>query len=101
IDLGPEGGERGGGIVAAGTPEQVAAAAGSYTGEFLQRVLNGVKAGAQRGTTRVGGGDLLTASFARSLPVLPPDPPSARSTSRTTRAPGPRRRFGTSRSPAR
>jgi excinuclease ABC subunit A len=42
IDLGPEGGERGGAIVAAGTPEQVAAAAGSYTGEFLQRVLNGV-----------------------------------------------------------
>ena len=42
IDLGPDGGERGGGIVAAGTPEQVASATGSYTGEFLQRVLNGV-----------------------------------------------------------
>jgi excinuclease ABC subunit A len=39
IDLGPEGGERGGGIVAVGTPEQVAGAPGSYTGEFLHRVL--------------------------------------------------------------
>jgi excinuclease ABC subunit A len=45
IDLGPDGGERGGGIVATGTPEQVAAAAGSYTGEFLQRVLNGARRG--------------------------------------------------------
>jgi excinuclease ABC subunit A len=35
IDLGPEGGERGGCIVAQGTPEQVACAKGSYTGEFL------------------------------------------------------------------
>jgi excinuclease ABC subunit A len=41
IDLGPEGGERGGEIVAQGTPEQVAQAAGSYTGQFLQAYLNG------------------------------------------------------------
>jgi len=40
IDLGPEGGERGGRVVAAGTPEQVARNAQSYTGKFLQRVLN-------------------------------------------------------------
>jgi len=39
IDLGPEGGERGGFIVAQGTPEQVAAVEGSYTGQFLHRVL--------------------------------------------------------------
>ena len=39
IDLGPEGGERGGRIVATGTPEQVARVAGSHTGQFLQRVL--------------------------------------------------------------
>src|SRR5437016_5501869 len=36
IDLGPEGGERGGRIIAAGPPEKVAQVAGSYTGEFLQ-----------------------------------------------------------------
>ncbi len=41
IDLGPEGGERGGRIVAKGTPEQVAAAPGSATGEYLARVLRG------------------------------------------------------------
>lgn len=39
IDLGPEGGIRGGTIVAQGTPEQVAAVRGSYTGQFLQPVL--------------------------------------------------------------
>jgi excinuclease ABC subunit A len=39
IDLGPEGGDGGGHIVAAGTPEQVAAAAGSHTGAALKRVL--------------------------------------------------------------
>jgi excinuclease ABC subunit A len=39
IDLGPEGGSRGGRIVAAGTPEEVAAKPGSYTGQFLQRYL--------------------------------------------------------------
>jgi excinuclease ABC subunit A len=41
IDLGPEGGEDGGRIVAQGTPEEVAATAGSYTGRFLGRALNG------------------------------------------------------------
>ena len=39
IDLGPEGGNRGGTIVAAGTPEQVAAVAASYTGQFLKPLL--------------------------------------------------------------
>ncbi len=39
IDLGPEGGEEGGRVVATGTPEQVARAAGSYTGAFLTSVL--------------------------------------------------------------
>ncbi|MDR0570317.1 MAG: hypothetical protein LBG71_03740, partial [Clostridiales Family XIII bacterium] len=39
IDLGPEGGDRGGEVVAAGTPEDVARCPGSYTGEFLRRVL--------------------------------------------------------------
>ncbi len=41
VDLGPEGGHRGGEIVAQGTPEVVAATAGSATGEYLARVLRG------------------------------------------------------------
>jgi excinuclease ABC subunit A len=41
IDLGPEGGDRGGNIVACGTPEQVAEVKDSYTGQFLKRVLSG------------------------------------------------------------
>jgi excinuclease ABC subunit A len=39
IDLGPEGGNEGGHVIAAGTPEDVAATPGSYTGAFLARVL--------------------------------------------------------------
>jgi excinuclease ABC subunit A len=39
IDLGPEGGDGGGVIVAEGTPEEVAACAGSYTGQYLRKVL--------------------------------------------------------------
>jgi excinuclease ABC subunit A len=39
VDLGPDGGNRGGSVVAAGTPEQVAATPASYTGEFLKPLL--------------------------------------------------------------
>jgi len=39
VDLGPEGGSGGGRIVATGTPEQIAAAKGSYTGEYLKAYL--------------------------------------------------------------
>nr|MBS9780395.1 excinuclease ABC subunit UvrA [Moraxellaceae bacterium] len=39
IDLGPEGGKGGGMIIAEGTPEKVAKVEGSYTGQFLQKVL--------------------------------------------------------------
>jgi excinuclease ABC subunit A len=39
IDLGPEGGDEGGNIVAQGTPEEVAACPESYTGQFLAPVL--------------------------------------------------------------
>jgi excinuclease ABC subunit A len=43
IDLGPEGGDGGGQIVAAGTPEAVAAVAGSHTGRYLATILNSRK----------------------------------------------------------
>ncbi|MFD2116945.1 excinuclease ABC subunit UvrA [Paenibacillus yanchengensis] len=39
IDLGPEGGDKGGTLVAVGTPEQVVQVAGSYTGHYLQEIL--------------------------------------------------------------
>jgi len=41
VDLGPEGGDRGGRIIAEGTPEKIAATRGSATGEYLDRVLRG------------------------------------------------------------
>ena len=41
IDLGPEGGDRGGTLVAAGTPEEIAEDPASYTGQYLKRVLRG------------------------------------------------------------
>ncbi|HLL86499.1 MAG TPA: hypothetical protein VK387_04220, partial [Thermoleophilaceae bacterium] len=45
IDMGPEGGEEGGLVVARGTPEEVAATEGSYTGGFLREIV--VPAGAR------------------------------------------------------
>jgi excinuclease ABC subunit A len=39
IDLGPEGGDKGGELVAAGTPEQIATNPASYTGRYLRPVL--------------------------------------------------------------
>lgn len=45
IDLGPEGGDRGGVVIARGTPEEVAGEVDSYTGQFLKKVLNGQPTG--------------------------------------------------------
>ena len=50
VDLGPEGGDKGGRIVAAGRPEDVARVDSSFTGQYLARVLNG--AGAQPAAPR-------------------------------------------------
>jgi excinuclease ABC subunit A len=44
IDLGPEGGDKGGEIVATGTPEQVAEEPRSYTGHYLKPLLQGSNA---------------------------------------------------------
>ena len=48
IDLGPEGGEEGGLVVASGTPEQVAAVPSSYTGRFLAQVVEPKRRAARR-----------------------------------------------------
>lgn len=50
IDLGPEGGDKGGEVVAKGTPEELAGIDGSYTGIFLKRVFDRQKADLRRET---------------------------------------------------
>ncbi len=52
IDLGPEGGDGGGRIIAEGTPEQVAQAPHSYTGQFLRRTLDQTSPGKKNASTR-------------------------------------------------
>ncbi|MGD9694761.1 MAG: excinuclease ABC subunit UvrA [Thermoleophilia bacterium] len=51
VDLGPEGGAGGGALIAAGTPEEVAASPGSHTGEYLRPILLGAR-GARPGLAR-------------------------------------------------
>ena len=46
IDLGPDGGSRGGHIIATGTPEQIAQTEGSHTGQYLSKLLADVRAAA-------------------------------------------------------
>ena len=55
IDLGPEGGARGGKIVGVGPPEAIAKLPGSYTGKYLARLLNGNSAGNGNGAARSNG----------------------------------------------
>jgi excinuclease ABC subunit A len=52
IDLGPEGGEAGGEMVATGTPEEVAASTASYTGRFLSELVTPAKPQARRAPRR-------------------------------------------------
>jgi excinuclease ABC subunit A len=52
VDLGPEGGEEGGEVVATGTPEEVAAVAGSYTGRFLAELVKPAKPKRRSGKRR-------------------------------------------------
>jgi len=53
IDMGPEGGEGGGHVVATGTPEQVAANAESHTGEFLRELVEPAKPRKRSGRQKV------------------------------------------------
>jgi excinuclease ABC subunit A len=62
IDLGPEGGEEGGRLVAHGTPEQVARAKRSYTGEILAKLLPNASKGNGNGGPRPEGRDSPVAS---------------------------------------
>jgi excinuclease ABC subunit A len=78
IDLGPEGGEEGGRVLATGTPEQIAAAAGSYTGRFLAEVLP-VHASKGSGNGKVNG----TPRRAKRAAASPP-PARPRRTTATT-----------------
>jgi excinuclease ABC subunit A len=55
IDLGPEGGARGGRIVGVGPPEAIASLSGSYTGNYLARLLKGNSAGDVNGASRSNG----------------------------------------------
>ncbi len=52
IDLGPEGGDEGGEIIATGTPEEVANVERSYTGQFLKKVLGEPKVEAPKQKVR-------------------------------------------------
>jgi excinuclease ABC subunit A len=54
LDLGPEGGERGGQIVAHGTPEQIATVAASHTGQFLARHYNPAQLASTNGASHAG-----------------------------------------------
>ncbi len=55
IDLGPEGGNRGGKVVGAGPPEAIAKLPGSYTGKYLARILNGTRTLNGNGSARSNG----------------------------------------------
>ena len=65
IDLGPEGGDKGGELVASGTPEEIAAAARSYTGRYLKKVLAGHSA---------PGRDEMKPGLKTKLEMLPAEP---------------------------
>jgi excinuclease ABC subunit A len=47
VDLGPEGGDAGGHVVAVGTPEEIAANPQSYTGQYLKQVFDRRRGGAR------------------------------------------------------
>jgi len=64
IDLGPEGGHRGGGIIAEGTPEELVAVAESHTGRFLAHVLDPSKAARKSTSSKAS----MTSKAERALP---------------------------------
>ena len=77
IDMGPEGGKRGGTLVAAGTPEDVAADPTSYTGQFLAPLLEGRSRTTKASRRRTG-----------SRPARPPETASKAPAKKTAAAGG-------------
>jgi excinuclease ABC subunit A len=77
IDLGPEGGDRGGQVIAEGTPEEVAATVGSATGEVLVPVLRAVPDNGRRNGRRRTAAK-RAASATAAMPASPPPAPSRR-----------------------
>ena len=80
IDLGPEGGDQGGKIIATGTPEQVARNTQSHTGRFLARILNGNGQARQpdgqakrapNGASKSNGGSATIANGSKASPAEP------------------------------
>jgi excinuclease ABC subunit A len=80
IDLGPEGGDQGGKIIATGTPEQVARNTQSHTGRFLARILNGKSQARQpdgqakrapNGASKSNGGSATIANGSKASPAEP------------------------------
>ncbi|MET7836928.1 excinuclease ABC subunit UvrA [Micromonospora sediminicola] len=71
IDMGPEGGHRGGTVLATGTPEEVAEVAESHTGEFLRPILklDGAAKGAKAATTRAAKANGGAKTRARKVPA--------------------------------
>ncbi len=73
IDMGPEGGDQGGKIIATGTPEQVARNTQSHTGRFLARVLNG-NGQAKRSTNGASKSPGRSATITNGANGSPPEP---------------------------
>jgi excinuclease ABC subunit A len=73
IDLGPEGGDQGGKIIATGTPEQVARNTQSHTGRFLAKVLNG-NGQAKRATSGASKATGPSATISNGGKIAPAEP---------------------------
>src|SRR5207248_9066742 len=67
IDLGPEGGDQGGKIIATGTPEQVARNSQSHTGKFLTKVLHANGQAKRNGNSPSNGTEELNNKIKNSL----------------------------------
>ena len=88
IDMGPEGGNRGGLVVATGTPEDVANVEGSHTGSFLREILAAAPAPNTRPVSQKGGASRSSATKAAPVPTTRTKAVSAsRATRGSTSAP--------------
>ncbi|HEY0773975.1 MAG TPA: excinuclease ABC subunit A, partial [Nocardioidaceae bacterium] len=93
VDMGPEGGSRGGLVVAEGTPEDVAANSGSYTGQFLAPLLDGRAAQVAKAK---GAGAAASKTAKKAVAAKPSARRSTKATAKAggagTRAAAPRKR---------